>query len=444
MAEKIIVIGAGIAGLTAAKLLHESGFEVMVLEAKNRIGGRTHTVSLGTARLDAGASWIHYSDGNPLRFIAEAYGFEVVEDVYDSFSIWDEQNTREIGFQKHEYLLEAENAREAAADYFQENQGGKKTVDFIDSYIGNKNWSDKKSRLVRFLYSALLETDYAASIGNISLSDERCLNTFGNASENDALLVKGYGQLVDMLAKDLDIRLSQPVIAINYEGEKVVLTTHQEVFECEKMILTVPLGVLKKETIQFIPSLPQSKLKAIHDFGYGNLEKVILTFEEVFWNDQKTIFFLGKNLSELEFPLTIDFSPTAGIPTLVLFYSAQFAERLQEMEDAEILKMTLSTLEKAFNVSDLQFVDYHITRWSKDPFFNGSYSYSANDDIIEDIILMTKPLQNKVFFAGEATSIEGQSYVHGALLSGVREAKRLGASLDGIKGLKEYFGEINV
>ncbi|MDF1863677.1 MAG: FAD-dependent oxidoreductase [Saprospiraceae bacterium] len=86
---KIIVIGAGVSGLTTAKLLHEDGFDVTILEAKERIGGRTYTLNLGEAKVDTGASWIHLKNGNLLTYIFNAYNFEIINDRRNAFQLWD-------------------------------------------------------------------------------------------------------------------------------------------------------------------------------------------------------------------------------------------------------------------------------------------------------------------------------------------------------------------
>ena len=117
-------------------------------------------------------------------------------------------------------------------------------------------------------------------------------------------------------------------------------------------------------------------------------------------------------------------------------YSYNTGEQMVKYSDEEILKRILNVLEKMFNQQNLEPTDYHISRWTTAPHFQGAYSFSNSDDTEENIRVLAKPVDEKLFFAGEATSVEGQAYAHGALMSGIREAKRLGASLKGIKGVE--------
>lgn len=443
--KNIIIIGAGFAGLTAAKLLHESGYSVRILEAKNRIGGRTQTVQLGTAKIDTGASWIHYKNGNPLTYIAAAHGLEVIDDEYEPFEIWDEQLGTFLGSEKGEYMEAAELAREAAIDYFLVHRGEDTTADFIKSYLKNKNWSPTKKRIVRTIYALFLETDYATAIENISLSDERVLNRFDNDDENDGLIIGGYEMLLNIISQGLDIQLSTIVHHINYQDNQVIISTNQGEYTADKVIVTVSLGVLKNGLIRFQPPLPEAKQKAIQSLGFGNLEKVILTFEEVFWKDTKhTMFFSATEKNGMGFSSIVDFSNTTGQPTLIMFYMSEFAEQMQAKDDAAILAAALEVLKKIFREAYIPPSQTYLSRWSTDPMFGGSYSYSNDDNNEAVVTALAEPVGDSLFFAGEATSLEGQAYVHGGLLSGMREAQRLGASIEHIKGLDVYLNSNDI
>jgi monoamine oxidase len=441
--SNIIIIGAGVAGLTAAKLLHEDGFDVMILEAKNRVGGRTHTIDLGGTKADAGASWIHYKNGNPITYIAQEYGFEIIEDVLKSFQIWDSQKGQKMGLKRFLYLSQADKIKELGIEKFQDNPNiGQTAADFFNHYAEDKKWNPQKERILRFLYKTLLEVDYAARIEDISFCDEYFLNYFEEENQMDGFLLGGYSQLVNLLSEGLDIQLSTVVERIDYTDSVVSIFTNQGQFECEKIVVTVPLGVLKTNAIVFNPPLPERKQKAIQSIGYGNLEKVIFTFDKSFSLKEKVLFYIGENENGLEFPLIYNASEISDFPTLIIFYAANFAKEMQEKTATEIANAAQKVLEKTLDIPNLKPRNIHVTKWSKDPYFLGSYSYSKTDSTESEMNTLTEPLENKVYFSGEATSPEGQGYVHGALLSGVREAKRLGASLKGIKGLEKYFREV--
>ena len=442
--KKIIIVGAGIAGLTAAKLLDESGFDVTILEAKAWIGGRTHTLNIEGAGIDTGATWIHYRYGNPLTYIGEANGFKIIDDEDEPLGIWDEGQSRYLNDdEQEEYMDAAEEARTAAVEFYKEKRFDKKTSDFFDIYIQDKDWATDKIRIVKFIYQIYVELDYAADFEKVSLSDENHISKFDNDGEVDALIIGGYDKITQLLAKNLDIRLSMPVKKIDYTSDKIKISTSKDTFECDKVIITVSLGVLKHNGIQFLPNLPEVKQTAIQNMTYGNLEKIILTFEEAFWKDRRYTIYFGKNENGVAFPTISNFTPFTNIPTLGIYYSGTFGEQMMQLTDQEILAKVLSLLEKLFDKENLKPTHFHISRWLSDPYFYGSYSFASADNTNEHIQNLGQPIDNRVLFAGEATSLEGQAYVHGGLLSGIREAQRLGASLDGIKGLKAFFENKN-
>jgi monoamine oxidase len=433
--HQIIVIGAGMAGLTAAKLLHESGFDVLILEAQSHIGGRTYTKEINGENIDTGATWIEMFKGNPMTKIAKAYGIEVVKDSDEPVVAWDEKTSSFVENLEH-YAELAEKTWDKAIKFFKKKRGDKKVADFLDSYLAKQNWSDEEQYYVKFIFKIWIEIDYAGKLDEVSLVDEYFIDTFKDKNDENALLIGGYKTIIDKIKKGLNIQLETIVETIDYRRETLEIKTNQGIFDCDKVIFTASLGVLKSNVIRFRPKLPKVKRKAIKTLGFGFAEKIILTFEERFWNDSKFILNLNEGENGLEFPSISDFTETVGCPTLGIYYSAKYAEWLMQYSDEDILKKILTTLEKIFNQQNLQPTDYHISRWTTDPHFKGAYSFSNSDKTLDDIRTLGKPVDGRLFFAGEATSVDGQGYAHGALMSGIREAKRLGASLKGIKGVK--------
>lgn len=433
---EIILIGAGIAGLTAAKLLQDKGFEVLILEAKDYVGGRTQTINLGGARLDTGAAWIHFYEGNPLTHIAEAHGMTVVEDTYEPFRIWDAQEKREVGTIRDFCMAEAKKAIEAAIDFFEEDKSGIHSLSFFDGYAAQQTWTSEQQAIIRFLYQNGVEMDYAAPFGDVSLADESYIHKYDSTEGADGILLGGYGQLVDIFKTSLQINLNTTVQSIDYRKKTIKIDTNKGVFEAQKVIITIPLGVLKKGMIQFEPTLPAHKQAAIENIGFGNLEKVMLTFDTAFWGNIKEYFYFDKRDQFQKFPSILDFSIVTKQPTLILFYTAEFAEQMQTQSDEAILNEALNVLKEIFPDTYQAPTNHHITRWSSDAHFCGSYSYCRDAQNANQMDILAENIDWKIFFAGEATCKEGQGYVHGALLSGIRVAEELGADNSSILGLK--------
>lgn len=423
--EKVLIIGAGVAGMTAAQHLRKNGFEVTILEGLNRVGGRVAPVSFGEYYIDTGATWIHYYKGNPLTAFAESIGNKVVEDAFEPFEVWDAASKRWLGKEKHLALELSEMVRNAATEYFLENDTDVSVADFFDNYVADKNWNATLRDTVKFLYAALYETDYGATIHEVVPTDERYLDKFGNKGEVDGLIVGSFKNWIDDLQKGLDIRFNQAVQSINYQEDKVIITSQNEVYECDKVIVTVSLGVLKQGSIQFFPQLPLAKQFAIEHFKYGVLEKIICTFDQRFWGESRLFYYMNNDNKHLAFPMIMDFSETAGQPTLGIYHAADFAHSIEDLSDEIIIERVISILKTLFSDTYQPPLQTYVSRWSANPFFRGAYSCSADSNNKYYVETLAEPINNKVYFAGEATSLEGQAYVHGAYFSGIREAERI-------------------
>ena len=423
--DKVLIIGAGVAGMSAAQHLKKEGFEAIILEGQDRVGGRVAPVLFGEHYIDTGATWIHYFKGNPLTAFAEMTGDEVVEDAYEPFEVWDAVSKQWLGKEKYLALELSEEVRNAATAYFLENDTDISVADFFDNYVSDKDWSSALQGTVKFLYTALYETDYGATIHEIVPTDERSLSKFGNEGEVDGLIIGSFKNWIDDLQKGLDIRFNQTVQSINYQDDKVKVTTQHEVFECDKVIVTVSLGVLKHGSIQFVPQLPIAKQYAIEHFQYGILEKIVCTFDQRFWGESRLFYYMNQANKSLAFPMIMDFTETAGQPTLGIYHAADFSQSIEDLSDEVIMEQVTAMLKELFAAAYRAPLQTYVSRWSTNPFFRGAYSCSSDSNNKYYVESLAEPIGRKVFFAGEATSLEGQAYVHGAYFSGFREAKRV-------------------
>jgi len=240
------------------------------------------------------------------------------------------------------------------------------------------------------------------------------------------LLPQGYSPLFETLAKPLDIRFGEEVTKVEYGKERVKVTTNKGTHEADIVLVTLPLGVLKQGSVTFSPPLPKWKIEAINQLGFGNLNKIALSFDEVFWDDSTDFFgvvpetivdrgkcFLFNNMHKC-----------MGKPILLALVAGSSAYAQEEMSDDEIISECVAILRKAYpNCPDP--TGAVITRWYQDCYARGSYSYVAVGSKGEDYDLMALPISRRVFFAGEATQREHPATVAGAFLSGLREAGRI-------------------
>jgi monoamine oxidase len=226
------------------------------------------------------------------------------------------------------------------------------------------------------------------------------------------------------MAIGLDIRLEHPVQTVDYEKACVRVQCDQAAFEAEYAIVTVPLGVLKAGAIEFLPALSTDKQAAIQRLGMGVLNKVVLRFPKVFWEKQAAVIgYIPKKKGEwVEF---FNFYPVTGQPILVGFNAGSYAQTLEGWTDEKIVAAGMQTLRTLYGAKIPDPLQYSITRWKSDPFAQGAYSFLATHSSDEDYDILAKSVSDRLFFAGEATSRQYAATVHGALLSGWREADRI-------------------
>jgi len=426
----VIVVGAGFAGLTVARAMKDAGIPVTVLEARSRIGGRTNTHDFGGGvAVDLGAAWVHGIAGNPVaRYAAERGIALTFADAASSATAWDHQNARWLT------NLELSNALDAyevdflgSLNVLRSLLGPTASVDSgITAYLANSGLSGDPLRYAEFLMRSVTEAEYGPPVNQLSLDW-----TFEDSafSGGDHFPNGGYAGLVNEIATGLDIRLGEVVSTIAYNTSGVTVTTNQGSFSGSHAVVTVPLGVLKAGSIGFSPTLPASKTAAIQALVTGDLERVVLSFDTAFWTPGPLVFgYLSATPGE--YPFIFDFTQAVGRPTLVVEVAGQFSRNMVAgmagPNDPVIQARMLQILGEMFpGVAVPLPRHFHVTNWQNDPYTLGCYSAIPVGSSPSDMDTLAVPVAGRVLFAGEATNSEYYGTVPAAMLSGIREAKRL-------------------
>ena len=420
--ETIIVVGAGIAGLSAAQTLQKWGYKVVVLEARSRVGGRIWTSrKWEDAPLDLGASWSHGVSGNPIAKLAKEHRIKTVETDYENHWIY-KADGNELSNAEYENLEEYESTiTEYIANAIAERDDDVPLKTIIDAALNNEGISADEKQIILYLLNTIVEHEYAADISELSLF------TFDEGDEyggEDVIFPGGYKQIIDILAEGLDIRLDEVVERVEYQDSGVSIQTNQGIYEGERAVITLPLGVLKSGQVNFSPPLPSEKQDAIRRLGMGLLDKLYLRFPNIFWEkDAALLGYLGENRGEWAEWLNI--AHYTNEPILLGFNAASFARKVEKWSDEQIVESAMATLRNIFGENIPAPLDWQITRWADDPFSWGSYSYLKPGTDGETLIELGRSVDSKLFFAGEATSSDYQSTVHGAYLSGIRAAEEI-------------------
>jgi len=417
--EKIVIIGAGISGLAAGKSLQESGFEVVILEARDRIGGRVWTDRSTGKALDLGASWIHAITGNPITELATKINapLSALTD-YDDTSTFDADG-------REDPLTDAqtENFSNIFAQYAEIVTAANVNAsvqDVVDEAVRQGALNDFGTRSINSIINTVKEHEYAADSSELSqIGTEEGTDMGGG----DVLFPDGFDAITNFLATGLNIQLQTVAQSVTYTDTGVVVETNKGSHSANRVIVTVPLGVLKSGDITFSPALPASKLNAISALGSGVLNKVWLEFPSVFW-DNTTIhnyFSMPKG----HFNEWVNWHKATGNNHLLGFNAGQYGLETEALSDDDIVAEAMTILKTMWGTDIPEPTNRLITRWNSDPFARGAYSFIKVGSSIEDRAILAQSVSDRVFFAGEATDTDAAATTNGAYNSGLREAAKI-------------------
>ena len=415
---EVIVIGAGMAGLSAARALTQRGISTLVLEARGRIGGRVWTSGQWPGLpVDLGASWIHGDEGNPLTELSAEAGVAHAETRWDPNPVFTPGGGRALlgdAAPLAENLIDKARARAEARD------NDISLASAVEALPDWKKLSKKNRQLVRHVIHDEIELEYAADWQDLSAW---YFDDSGDYDGRELLFPGGFGSLTAHLAQGLEIRTGQPVVRIEKTGKGVrLLSEAGEVFEASRVLVTVPLGVLKSGKIEFSHRLARKRATAIKTLGMGLMNKCCLRFDRVFWPQTSDVFsFLGEQDGYWSEWLSL--SQFSGEPALMGFNVGHAARQIETLDDDATVAQAMQVLRSIFGPAVPDPVAAQISRWGSDPYALGAYSFPAvGTDRRTRQALAGADWDGRLIFAGEAAHAEHPATVHGAYLSGQEAA----------------------
>lgn len=424
----VIVVGAGIAGLAAARDLHRAGLRVTVLEARDRVGGRVWTDRTGPgAPLDMGASWIHGVRGNPIAALAEEFDVAVARPTnYDAATLYDAQGY-ELSDEQYDLIDELfetfpDLLRTARRRRSNSGAGDTSLRVALDAYIADEELDAPTVRALAYVVNALVVQEYASDAGDLSLFHFDQDRAFRGP---DVTFPQGYDELAAGLAAGLDVRRKHVVTRIGYDNGGVAISTDRGEFAARYAVITLPLGVLQSDTVAFQPALPASKSEAIGRLGMGVLDKVYLRFADPFWAEDGADWIGYVSAGTGEWSEWFNVHAFTGEPVLLAFNAGDFAREVERWSDEEVVAAAVDVLRTIYGDDIPAPLGWRISRWAQDPFARGSYSHIPPGATGSDYDALAASVAGRLFFAGEATSRKYPSTVHGAYLSGLRAAQEI-------------------
>lgn len=417
--EDVIILGAGLSGLAAANALTQRGKHVTLFEARERVGGRIWTSHAWKgAPMDLGASWIHGVKGNPLTKIADKIGVARLATRYESAIAYDalgKEMSLDGGMEKAETLVTA------AVKAAQQKEHDISLKDAITASRAWQNADQKTQRLTRHFVNSTIEQEYGGDWGETSAWHYDEGKEFGGG---DALFPQGFEQITQHLANGLDIKLGHKAQKIEpvAKGVRVTFANGAQV-EGDKVVITLPIGVLQSGEVTFAAPLQTARQKAIDTLRMGLLNKCWLRFDRMAWpDDVDWIEWLGPK--DGVWAEWVSLAQAAKQPILLGFHAGAAAHDMEKLNDKDMTASAHVALKEIFGNSFPAPQSAQITRWAKDPYALGSYSFNAvgvTPKTRRD--LSGTDWDGRLIFAGEATSVDYYGTAHGAYVSGLRAAE---------------------
>jgi monoamine oxidase len=425
----VIVVGAGMAGLSAASELRTLGLDVLVLEARNKIGGRVDTDYEFTSHpIERGAEFVHGQNVVTWELIRK-FGLQTLSALEDDDSLFIDAAGQFLPITQAAKLPGGDSLR------FMSTRPG--VYELAKAWVKARKPDIDLSSMLQ-VYGVVLDPKFypivSHSFEGLDAAGLQQLGVYGLVETSyegdgnaDFRIAEGYSVLSHLLARELQIRLAEPVdrVTWNASGARVTTVTGSTL-ETRKIVITIPLAQLQQSAIRFEPLLTPGKQNAINRLGAGHIVKIILQFDDPFWPASMECFATDKHTGFWWRP---GWNRPDEAPVLTAYAGATLADRLVRLGNETAIQIALEDLKQLFgNSVKTKYNRGIVVNWQAEPYIEMAYSFCPVEAAGLRRVL-SYPVEGVLFFAGEATSVERNATVHGAIESGRRAAKEVSAAL---------------
>jgi monoamine oxidase len=420
--KKVIVVGAGMAGAAAARALRNAGCQVLVLEARNRTGGRIHTHTGWGTNIELGANWIHNArhPENALPQLADTLGIERRHTSYSAAKIYDAEGDALSKLRFGLFYLRFEKQLKKYSALLRQMPADISMRQAMDGAAAGNGYTAKQSSM-----RALVEQAYMNNLGDEleNASAQYYMNQYVRNEGHDYFVTGGYSKIIDHLLAGIDVRLSSPVLEIRNGRNSVEAVTANDVWNADHAVVTVPISLLQQGAITFSPALPEWKTKSFRAMQMGVFNKIVMEFTHKFWPGNAH-FQCYQGREAPGFNIAVNHHHYTGKPMLIAMPVGEAGLLAESMDADQLQKTWTGLLHKAHPGKNIEFKNILATAWQADAYSRGSYSHVPPGATAADFEALQKET-GRIYFAGEATCIGHHATVHGAYISGVREAAKI-------------------
>lgn len=420
----VIIVGAGLSGLTAAQELMKQGLRVVVLEASDGVGGRMKDASVGGVRFDAGAAWVHSTDENPLTPILKKRGFDLVPHDAALQGFGGKSGTPEQqGVEVDAAITRARHIVEDAAA---------RGVDTVASRILPQRpgtWDVHANNTLGPLTMGVdvdqlstMDVGSAVPEGHGAPGD----GGHGPTPQPDQFIEQGWNAVVASFAHGVPIRLATPVSEVKSSAGGVEVTAGGVKFTAKKILVTTSTAVVDK--IKFDPPLPREKVEALAKLPMATFDKIAVRFDKDVFSSKGTQ--PGAFIYELDDKNPIDvLVRPMGKDIVVALIGGTYADELAAQGKAAMVEALLTKLERIYGPDVRKHaVASEVTSWRSDPWQGGAFA-AAHPGYAHMRFKLAEPIDDRIFFAGEATSLKWSGTAAGAFVTGGEGAAKISTSL---------------